>query len=60
MKYLSKLLPTTAEECELLDRLTPVKTEWTWNMTYQNLLDEVKALIREDACMKFYDETRPP
>ena len=26
---------------------------------YQNMFDRAKAIIKEDACMKFYDETKP-
>ena len=29
------------------------------NGSYQNLFDKAETLIKEDACMKFYDETRP-
>ena len=35
-----------------------VKTEWTWNATYQKTFDKAKAIIKEDACMKCYDETK--
>ena len=40
-------------------KLTSAKTEWTWNTTYQKMSDKAKAVIKEDVCMKFYDETRP-
>ena len=33
--------------------------EWTLNATYQKLLDRAKSIIKEDGCMKFYDETQP-
>ena len=33
--------------------------EWTWNATYQKIFDKVKSIIKDDACMKFYDETKP-
>ena len=36
-----------------------VKTEWTWNATYQMLFDKAKAIIKQDVCMKFYEETKP-
>ena len=29
------------------------------NATYQKVLNKVKAIIKEDVCMKFYDETKP-
>ena len=32
------------------------KTLWTWNASYQDLFDKVKSLIKDDICMKFYDE----
>ena len=44
LNYLSKFSPATAEECEPLCRVTYVKNEWTWNITYQNLSDVAKAL----------------
>ena len=39
INYLSKLSPSTEDVCETLRRLTPVKTEWTWYVTYQKLFD---------------------
>ena len=36
-----------------------VKTEWTWNSDYQKLFDKAKSIMKEGACMKFYDETKP-
>ena len=39
--------------------MTSVKTEWTQNVTCQELFDKAKSIIKEDACMKFYDETKP-
>ena len=35
------------------------KTEWTWNVTYQKMFDKAKVIIKEDVCLKFYDETKP-
>ena len=35
------------------------KTLWTWNASYHTLYDEAKSLIKEDVCMKLYDETKP-
>ena len=28
-------------------------------MTYKKMLQKAKAFIKEDACMKFYDKTKP-
>ena len=28
-------------------------------MTYQEIFDKTKSIIKEDACMKFYDEIKP-
>ena len=33
--------------------------EWTWTATYQKLFNKAKSIIKEDACMKFYDEIQP-
>ena len=35
-----------------------VKTEWMWKGSYQKLSDKAKALIKEDACMKFFNESK--
>ena len=31
---------------------------WTWNVSYQTLLNKAKLLITFDMCMKFYDNTK--
>ena len=56
--YLAKFSPSMAEVCQSLTKLMSAKTEWTWNATYQKMFDKAKAIIKEDACMKFYDETK--
>ena len=48
-----------AEVCESLRKLMSAKTEWTWNATYQKMFNKAKPMIKEEACMKFYDETKP-
>ena len=56
-----KFAPSTASICESLRQLTSSKTECTWNATYQKLFDKaksIKSIIKEDACMKIYDETQ--
>ena len=58
INYLGKFSPSTADVCESLRKLMSAKTEWTWNAIYQNMFDKAKAIINEDACMKFYDETK--
>ena len=47
-----------AEVCRPLQRLTLVKTDWTWNKVCQDLYDKAKKIVKKDACMKFYDEVR--
>ena len=59
MKYLSKYFPTTAEMCKPLRRLPSVKTEWTLSQTYDELYNKAKAIIKRDACMKFYKGKEP-
>ena len=56
---LGKFSLSTAEVRKSLRKLMSAKTEWTWNETYQKMTDKAKAIINEDACMKFYDETKP-
>ena len=58
INYLGKFSPRTADVCESLRKLTSAKAEWMRNATYQKKFEEAKAIIEEDACMKFYDETK--
>ena len=39
--------------------LTSSKTLWTCNTSYQTLFNKAKSLIKDDVCMKLYDETKP-
>ena len=59
INYLGKFSPSKTDTCESLRTLTSAKTEWTWNAAYQKMFNKAKAIITEDACMKFYDETKP-
>ena len=59
INYLGKFSPSTADICESLRKLTSAKTGWTWNATYQEIFDKARSIIKEDACMKFYNETKP-
>ena len=45
--------------CEPLRKLTLSIAVWTWNASYQHIYDKTTSLIKADACMKFYDETKP-
>ena len=47
MKYLRKVSPTTAEECELLRKKTSSKHKWTRNETYQNLYDRANNIVKK-------------
>ena len=38
--------------------MTSPKTEWTWNVTYLKILGQPKLIIKEPACMNFYDKTQ--
>ena len=42
INYLSKFSPKPAEVCESLWKLTSVKTEWSWDVKFQDLNDKVK------------------
>ena len=59
INYLGKFFPSTASICEPLPKLMSCQTLWTWNASYQALYNEAKSLIKDDVCMKFYDETKP-
>ena len=54
-----QVLLITAEVCEALHRLTSVKTEKTGNKTYQDPHYKAKTLIKQNVCIKFYDDVRP-
>ena len=56
MNYLEKFLPSTAEVCEPLRKLTSSKCFWTWNDTYQCPYDGTKTIIKKNATMAFYNE----
>ena len=34
------------------------KAEWIWNVTYQKIFNKTKSIIKEDECMKLYDDTK--
>ena len=59
LNYLGKFSPATAEVCEPLQKLTLVKADWMWSRIYQDLHDRAKKILMKDACMKFYDASRP-
>ena len=44
--YLGKFLPSTADTCKPLRKLTSVKREWTWNATYQKMFNKTKQLLK--------------
>ena len=56
--YLGLFSPSTEDISESLRQLTSAKTEWTWNVTYPEIFDKSKSILK-DAYMKFYDETKP-
>ena len=58
INYLNKFSPGTSEACEPLRKLMSSKATWTWNTSYQQLFNKAKSLIKEEMCMKFYDDTK--
>ena len=56
MNYLGKFLAATAEVCEPCRKLVPLKSEWTWNRTYQNLYAREKAAMKIAATMVFCND----
>ena len=56
--YLHQFSPSTADTCEPIRKLMSVKTEWTWNATYQKMFNKTKSIIKEDRCMKFNFKTK--
>ena len=39
--------------------LMSVKATWSWNGSYQGLYDKAKRLTTRDACMEFYEASKP-
>ena len=56
---LSKCIPASTGMCEPLRRLTPVKNDWMWNNTCQEIYDKTTAIIHKDTCMGFYNKMKP-
>ena len=56
--YLGKFSPSTESICEPLAKLWSCKAVLTWNTSYQALYDKTKSLIKNNICMKFYNETK--
>ena len=59
INYLGKFSLDTAEVCKPLCKLISSKMMWTWNMSYQQLFNNVKSIIKADVCMKFYNDSKP-
>ena len=59
INYLGKFSPSTANVCDPLQKLTSSRAVWMWNASYHALYDKTKSLIKDDACMKFCNETKP-
>ena len=47
------------EACKSLKCLASRKEEWTWNANDQRPLEKPESIIKEIACMKFYDKMKP-
>ena len=60
INYLGKFSPSTVSIYESLQRLMSSRIIWTCNTSYQTLYDKAKSLMKDDVCMKFYNETKPP
>ena len=48
-----------SEVCKPLRKLTSSKAMWTWDTSYQQWFGKAKPLIKEEMCMKFYDDNKP-
>ena len=59
LNYQCKVSPVTAEICELLQKLTSVRSAWSGNKMCRDLYDKAKKIPKKDACIKFYDASRP-
>ena len=54
--YLGQLSPVTTKLCNLLWKFTSAKADWTWNSMYEENYENVKAIIKDNACIKFYNK----
>ena len=52
-------LPMNADVCKPPQRLISFKAVLVWNRTYQEIYERAKFLVKEDACMKYYDVWKP-
>ena len=59
INYLNKFSPGTSEECEPHRKLNSSKATWMWNISYHQLFNKAKSLIKAEMCIKFYDDTKP-
>ena len=57
INYLNKFSLGMSEVCEPLRKLMSSKMTWTLNVSYQQLYNKAKLLIKVEMCMKFYDDT---
>ena len=59
LNHLKGVSLATAEVYKPLQKLTKVKAYWARNRMYKSLYDRAEKMIKNDACMKFYDTSRP-
>uniref|UniRef100_A0A8C7WXQ6 Gypsy retrotransposon integrase-like protein 1 n=1 Tax=Oryzias sinensis TaxID=183150 RepID=A0A8C7WXQ6_9TELE len=55
LSYLSPYIPRFADKAHTLRGLLKNDTPWVWDTNYQNCFDDLKTMITEDACLKYYD-----
>ena len=58
MTYLSQYIPHFAEKSHMLHGILKEDTNWMWDSAYQKQVDDLKEVVLENACLKYYNATR--
>lgn len=55
LSYLSPYIPKFADKAHTLRGLLKNDEPWSWDSNYQKCFEDLKAIITEDACLKYYN-----
>uniref|UniRef100_A0A3P9LRX1 Reverse transcriptase RNase H-like domain-containing protein n=1 Tax=Oryzias latipes TaxID=8090 RepID=A0A3P9LRX1_ORYLA len=55
LSNLSPYIPRFTDKAHTLRGLLKNDAPWVWDTNYQNCFDDLKTIITEDACLKYYD-----
>ena len=57
--YLSPFIRDLADKSHTLRGLMKKETPWTWDSSYDTAFRTIKEAVSADACVRFYDVTKP-